>query len=57
MKKIKIVDIKDLDNPDIIEDEANTINYFDSLSDNFIVKIKEIGDCINLVFVNGSEQF
>jgi hypothetical protein len=40
---------------DVVGSESNTINYFENLSDNFIIKIKEFEGKINSVFVNGAE--
>ena len=39
----------------MIEEESNTINYFESFEDSFIIKIKEFEGVITTVFVNGAE--
>lgn len=41
LKKIKILEINDLANMEVVSSESNIINYFEELSDNFIIKIKE----------------
>jgi hypothetical protein len=40
---------------EVVQSESNTINYFEKLSENFIIKIKEFEGSINSVFVNGPE--
>ena len=57
LKKIKIIEIRDLKNRELIKAESNTINYFEDLSENFIIKIKVVDGDIKTVFVNGNEQF
>jgi hypothetical protein len=41
LKKIKILEIKDLANKEVISSKSNTINYFEEQSDSFIIKIRE----------------
>jgi hypothetical protein len=59
LKKIKVFNADMLNDESIWETEANSINFFEDVHDNFRlemnVKIEE--QKINIIFVNGSEQF
>jgi hypothetical protein len=41
----------------IWETESNSINFFEEVSENLMVKIKVMDKEIKTVFVNGNEQF
>ena len=41
----------------IWETDANSINFFEDVSENFMVRMKLDGLAIKTIFVNGSEQF
>jgi hypothetical protein len=56
-KKIKILKVGDLDDRDECSSDHHTINFFNALSDDFMIKIKELDGNIVTVFVNGTEQF
>ena len=57
MKKIKVFNIKHMNRDSIWETDANSINFFEEVSENFMVRMKLDGLAIKTIFVNGSEQF
>lgn len=55
MKKIKVFNIKNMDKDLIWETDANSINFFEEESDNFMMRMKLDGNSVKTVFVNGTE--
>ena len=57
LKKIKVFNIRELNKDSIWETESNSINFFEEMSDNFMVRMRVDCKVITTVFVNGNEQF
>jgi hypothetical protein len=58
-KKFKVFDIHNLHSESIWETESNSINFFEDLSEHFMLELNVLTQekIINVIFVNGNEQF
>jgi hypothetical protein len=58
-KKIKVFDIKKMEDEKIWYTESNSINFFEDLNENFMLELNYLikEKTISVIFVNGHEQF